>query len=162
MTVWGETEDGGVMGEREKSEEVVEGGDKHDFGGILMGFANVDEYEWEGGEGERDRSLLVSLLLLSSDSMTRSRILFCCRKDRRRVVYESLESDVGPAGVKGVPVDIWGRRLMVRAPSKAPGVRYQEANKSNNNNKDGFAQTRFAWVSRSKNRHAESGCSNTE
>ncbi|KAL8936274.1 MAG: hypothetical protein Q9216_005019 [Gyalolechia sp. 2 TL-2023] len=42
MTVWGETdEDGGVSGEKERSEEVVEGGDKQDFGGILMGFAKL-------------------------------------------------------------------------------------------------------------------------
>lgn len=85
MTVSGETEvGGGVAGEREKSDdEVVDGGDKQDLGGILMGFAKVDEYECDdggeyecdGGEGERDRSLLLSLLLSSASMMKRSRIL---------------------------------------------------------------------------------------
>lgn len=117
MTVWGETEDGGVTGEREKSEEVVEGGDKHDLGGILMGLAKVDEDVWEGGEGERDRSLLESLLL-SSDSMMRLRILFGSKDDGRRgcacgwrVAIQSVEYEAGPAGIKGEGGDIWGKAV---------------------------------------------------
>lgn len=73
MTVCGEMDGGGgVCGEREKSEEVVDGGDRHDLGGILMGFAKRGEEDSEGGDGDSDRSLLVSLpvsLPLSSENM---------------------------------------------------------------------------------------------
>ena len=62
-------EGGGVFGERAKSEEVIEGGDSCDFSGIPMGFAKLEEYENEGGEGESDRSLLVSLPLSSENVM---------------------------------------------------------------------------------------------
>lgn len=57
------------MGEREKSDEVVDGGDKHDFSGILMGLAKLAEYDSVGGDGESDRSLLVSLPLSSENIM---------------------------------------------------------------------------------------------
>ncbi|KAL8731199.1 MAG: hypothetical protein Q9166_003606 [cf. Caloplaca sp. 2 TL-2023] len=76
MTICGDTdEDGGVTGERDKSEEVIEGGDSGDLSGILIGFAKLEEHVSEGGgEGESDRSLLVSLLL-SSEYMMLLRIL---------------------------------------------------------------------------------------
>lgn len=73
MTVCGEMDEGGgVRGERAKSEEVVDGGDKNDLRGILMGFAKLEEEDSEGGDGDSDRSLLVSLpvsLPLSSENM---------------------------------------------------------------------------------------------
>lgn len=77
MTVCGESdEDGGVSGERGRIAEVVEGGDSRDLRGILMGFAKLEEGVREGGEGERDRSLLVSLPL-SSENMMMLRMLAC-------------------------------------------------------------------------------------
>lgn len=50
---------------------MVEGGDKQDLRGILMGLAKALEYEREGGDGESERSLLVSLLLSSVNMMLR-------------------------------------------------------------------------------------------
>lgn len=66
---------------------MVEGGDKHDLRGILMGFAKLDGYSSEGGEGESDRSLLVSLL--SSGNMMRLRILFFAGTTRARLVLST-------------------------------------------------------------------------
>lgn len=75
MTVYGDTDDdGGVSGERERSEDVVDGGESRDLSGIRMGFAKLEEYVSEGGEGDSDRSLLVSLPL-SSEYMMMLRIL---------------------------------------------------------------------------------------
>lgn len=119
MTVWGETdEDGGVSGERENCEEVVEGGDKHDFSGILMGFTKLDEYRCNGGDGERDRSLLVSLLL-SSDNMMRLRILFFSGKDAEKAQagcilrfwidgVRMVECDISAVGIEGGCLAIQG------------------------------------------------------
>lgn len=79
------------MGEKERSKEVVAGGDKHDLGGILMGFAKLPGYESEGGEGDSDRSLLVSLLL-SSDNMMMLRILLCHSEQLRGRLRLSVSS----------------------------------------------------------------------
>lgn len=48
---------------------MVDGGDKQDLSGILIGFAKPPGYEGEGGEGENERSLLLSLLLSSVNMM---------------------------------------------------------------------------------------------
>lgn len=76
-------EGGGVRGERGKSEEVVDGGDKRDLGGMVMGFAKLEEEDSEGGEGESDRSLLVSLpvsLPLSSENMFLPYMVVSCQR----------------------------------------------------------------------------------
>ncbi len=72
-----------------------------------MGFAKLEEGEDEGGEGERDRSLLVSLLVslpLSSENMMRLRILFS-RRDVVGVRELSMISDGWASRV--LPDDIW-------------------------------------------------------
>ncbi len=81
MTVYGDTkDDGGVSGERERPEDVREGGESRDLGGILMGFAKLGEHVSEGGEGDSDLSLLVSLPL-SSESIMMLRILSVSRQE---------------------------------------------------------------------------------
>ena len=78
MTVYGETDDdGGVSGERERSADVVDGGDSCDLSGIRMGFAKLEEYMSAGGEGDSDRSLLVSLPLSSEYMMMFRMVCFC-------------------------------------------------------------------------------------
>ena len=65
-------EEGGVKGDREKSEEddVVDGCDIGDLKGILMASAKASEgnrlRELGEGEAERERSLLLSSELISS------------------------------------------------------------------------------------------------
>ena len=65
-------EEGGVMGDREKSEEedVVDGGDIGDLNGMLMASANASEgnrlRELGEGEAESERSLLLSSEPISS------------------------------------------------------------------------------------------------
>lgn len=74
-----------------------------------MGFAKLEEGEDEGGEGERDRSLLVSLPL-SSENMMRLRILFFLRRDAKWRVCgrcQRVEYDIRWVGIQGVPDDIW-------------------------------------------------------
>lgn len=70
-------EEGGVMGDKEKSEEddVVDGCDIGDLNGILMASANASEGNGlrELGEGEADSE---RSLLLSSDPISSS---CCCR-----------------------------------------------------------------------------------
>lgn len=69
----------GVAGEREKVDDVVDvdGGERSDFKGMLIGFANAhlgEGTEEVEDDGESDRSLLLSLmlsLLLSSDIICR-------------------------------------------------------------------------------------------
>lgn len=58
-----------------------------------MGFAKLEEYEYDGGEGERDRSLLVSLPL-SSENMMRLRILFFSRRAAKWVRWTVSECGV--------------------------------------------------------------------
>lgn len=48
--------------------------------GIRIGFAKLEEYVKDGGEGDNDRSLLVSLPL-SSEYMMTLRMIFLCRKE---------------------------------------------------------------------------------
>lgn len=68
-------DDGGVSGEMENSEEVVDGRDNRDLKGILIASRKASDGYclWESGdgsgEGEREPSLLLSLgleLMLSS------------------------------------------------------------------------------------------------
>lgn len=81
MTVSGDTnDDGGVNGERERPEDVREGGESRDLGGIRMGFVKLGEHVSEGGEGESDLSLLASLPL-SSESIMMLHILSLSRQE---------------------------------------------------------------------------------
>ena len=65
-------EEGGVMGDKEKSEEddVVDGCDIGDLNGMLMASANASEgnrlREWGEGEAESERPLLLSSEPISS------------------------------------------------------------------------------------------------
>lgn len=54
----------GVSGERQKVEEVVDGGESVDFEGMLMGLAKGDR-----GDGVEDKDEIEMSLLLSSESM---------------------------------------------------------------------------------------------